>query len=69
MLYVTRVGHLINYLKSEFWQWKHCGSGDIFLVGEEQDSMYSCLNMQLLFVSKGLKARDILISLILITCA
>ena len=47
---------------------RHCGSGDLFLVVEEKVSTCSCLNLPLLFISKGHGVKA-LKSPILVTCA
>ena len=46
---------------AKFGGHRHCGSGDMFLVAEEEDSRCSRFNSPLLFISKrhGFKSLDI----------
>ena len=53
---------MVSHQPARFSGHRHCRSGDkMFLVIEEQDSEYSCLNPPSLFLSKGngLKAYNV----------
>ena len=53
---------MVSHQPAKISGYRHGGNGDImFLVVEEQDSTYSCLNPPLLFIFKGhgLKAHNI----------
>ena len=43
---------MVSHHPAKFGGHRHCGSEDIFLVIEGQDSRRSCLNPPLLFISK-----------------
>lgn len=49
---------MINQPSTKFGVYRHCGSGGMFLVAEEEESRSSCSNLSLLVISKrhGLKA-------------
>ena len=40
---------MVSHHPSKFGDHRHCGSGDMFLVAEEENSRYSCFNPPLLF--------------------
>ena len=42
---------MLSHHHAKFGDHRNCGSGDMFLVIEEQDSTYSCLYPALLFIS------------------
>ena len=52
---------MVSHHPAKFGDHRHCGSGDMFLVAEEENSRCSCFNPPLLFISKGhgLKAHGI----------
>ena len=52
---------MVIHHPAKFDDYRHCGSGDMFLVAEEENSKCSCFNSPLLFISKGheLKAHSI----------
>ena len=52
---------MVSHHSAKFGNHEHCGSGDIFLVAEEENSRCSHFNLPLLLISKGheLKAHGI----------
>ena len=52
---------MVSYYLVKFGDHRYCGSGDMFLFAEEENSRCSRFNPPLLFISKGyeLKAHDI----------
>ena len=52
---------MVSHHSAKFGDHRHCGSGDMFLVAEEENSRCSHFNLPLLFISKGhgLKAYSI----------
>ena len=44
---------MVSHHAAKFGGHRHCGSGDMFLVVEGEDSSCSRLNPPLLFISKG----------------
>ena len=44
---------MINHHPAKCGGHRHCGSGDMFLVVERQDSICPRLNLSLLFISKA----------------
>ena len=52
---------MVSHHPAKFGGHRHCGSGNMFLVGKEENSRCSRFNPPLLFTSKGhgLQAHDI----------
>ena len=52
---------MVSHHPAKFGDHRHCGSGDMFLVTEEENSRCTCFNLPLLCISKGhgLKAHGI----------
>ena len=44
---------MVSYHPTKFSNYRHCGSGDVFLVVEEEDPTWSRLKPTLLFISKA----------------
>ena len=44
---------MVSHHPAKFGGYRHCGSGDVFLVAEEEDSRCSRFNPPLLFISGG----------------
>ena len=45
---------MVSHHLARFGGYRYCGSEDVmFLMVQEQDFVYSCLNLPFLFISKG----------------